>query len=73
MLVHHVDHAVAESPEEEERTDEREGDEVAFAVSGGEETLFVHEETLEKIMLFRQGSRFQSLELTTEPGLIGVA
>ena len=42
MLVHHINHSVAEAPQEEERTDENEGDEQAFAFLGGEEAGFCH-------------------------------
>jgi hypothetical protein len=36
MLVHHVDHPIAESPQEKQGRDEGEGDEVITAVSRGE-------------------------------------
>ena len=40
VLVHDIDHAVAETPEEEEGTDEDEGDEVVAAVLAAEEGGF---------------------------------
>jgi hypothetical protein len=39
VLVHHVDHPVAGSPEEKQRADEDEGEEKAFAFGGDEHAL----------------------------------
>jgi hypothetical protein len=39
VLVHHVDHSVAESPEEEQRADEDEREEQALSVFGGKKAL----------------------------------
>ncbi len=41
VLVHDIDHAIAEAPEEEEGTDEDEGDEVVAAVLAAEEGDFI--------------------------------
>ena len=39
MLVHDVDHAVADSPEEEQRTDQDEGENQIGAIGANEETF----------------------------------
>jgi hypothetical protein len=41
MLVHAINHRVAEPPEEEQRCDEEKGDGQVFSVTRGEHALFV--------------------------------
>ena len=36
MLVHHIDHSIAEAPQEEKRADQNESVEVILAVGSGE-------------------------------------
>jgi hypothetical protein len=40
VLIHHVNQAIAEPPEEKQRTDQHEGYEMAFAIFGSEQGRF---------------------------------
>jgi hypothetical protein len=42
MLVHDIDHAVAEAPQEEERANQSKGHKVIAAISGAKEGRLVH-------------------------------